>query len=118
MDIACMLVERGADMWKQNDMGENPIQVVAEKTNKKLLYNALTVSMKNREAGFERWKRRKAFVSFLSCYSMQIMLPAAAADRAFEIVNESAMMNSRSQMSYVTVVFKSKDIVRYISKFL
>lgn len=113
MDVACLLVERGADMWRNNALGENPIQAVHEKADKKALYSALTVSMHNKELGFKRWLRRKNLAIFLSCYSLRLIPPASGSSNEL-----SHLGHTPPSYSALIAVLKSKDLIRYISKYL
>jgi hypothetical protein len=119
-------------MWRANNLGENPVQVVHEQSDKKLMYSALHACMKSRERGYERWKRRRDFATFLTCYSLRL-IPRAAAAAASQVdaVVPTAVSTAEAEMapvlpivnpgerkSAVIVVFKSKDLIRFISKFL
>lgn len=118
MEIACMLIEKGADMWRTNALGENPIQAVVDKANKRLMYDALGVSMKSKEKGYERWKRRKAFVTFLSCYSMRLMATKVVTDGTEVDSTSAVVMADPRARPPVVAVFKSRDLVRFIAKYL
>ena len=113
-----MLIERGADLWRPNDLGENPIQAMQDPNDKRILYKILSSCSKLRELGYERWKRRKNFATFLSCYSLKLVTRAAAADALSHQTNAGGMPDAGESRSSVVTVLKSKDLVRFISKYL
>ena len=117
-DVASMLLERGADLWRPNELGENPIQAMQDPNDKRVLYKVLSSCSKLREIGYERWKRRKNFATFLSCYTLKLITRAAAADALSHQTYEGGMPNVNESRSAVVTVLKSKDLVRFISKYL
>ena len=116
--MAHVLIERGADIWRPNDLGENPIQAMQDTNDKRALYKALSSYSKLREQGYERWKRRKNFAIFLNCYSLKLIIHAAAADAISNEAYGDGIPDGSESHSAVLTVFKSKDLVRFISKYL
>ena len=86
--------------------------------DKRALYKVLSSCSKLREQGYERWKRRKNFAIFLSCYSLKLIIHAAAADALRNDAHGDGMPDESESRSAVVTVFKSKDLVRFISKYL
>ena len=117
-DIASVLIERGADIWRPNELGENPIQAMQDPNDKRQLYKILSSCSKIRELGYERWKRRKSFATFLSCYSLKLMSRAAAADALSNRNSGDGSPDEAESRSAIITAFKSKDLVRFISKYL
>lgn len=101
--MANLLIRRGADLWKSNSFGMNPMQALADQPGKRRVLDAVCEAYNKRLREAVRWLRRKELVLLL-CSSYH---------------NGDGRSPRRSdEATFVEKVFSTHDLAHCIARFL